>query len=402
MYDSDILLYFYSSKGNLKRSKLQNIPINIKEYLLNRYIDSESILETLFRIKNNIEIRPVCKACGKPVKFRGKSNRQYDIYCSNECKYSIYRTNEYKKTCFKKYGVDSTSKLIEVKNKQKETFFKKYGCENYLLSDDFKLKSKITCKEKYNVEFTSQIPDRIKTLKNTINNRSIDKKQEINNKIKKSKLKNNTISSQPTIIKNNLQKYGIKYTFQREDVKEKIKETNLQKYGVDHYSKTNESKQHMSIIVSSKEFQEKRNNTLKQNNTWKSSKDEKYIFNELIKIFVNVKQQYSSDVYPFNCDFYIPTLNLYIEYNGSDLHNFKPFTNSEKDKIELNNLIKKSNELKEKNNNKKTRYDNRIYTWTDLDVRKRNIAKENNINWIEFWNLNEFNNWISQYKNKEE
>ena len=28
-------------------------------------------------------------------------------------------------------------------------------------------------------------------------------------------------------------------------------------------------------------------------------------------------------------------------------------------------------------------YDNSIYTWTDLDVRKREVATNNNLNWIE-------------------
>ena len=194
-----------------------------------------------------------------------------------------------------------------------------------------------------------------------------------------------------------IQKYGVENQFQRKEIKEKIKEQNIKKYGVDHYSKTNESKQHMSLIASSKDFQEKRNNTLLKNNTWRSSKDEQYIYNELIKYFNDIKQQYSSDVYPFASDFYISSLNLYIEYQGSDLHGFHPFTNSEKDKIELEKLKQKSEIIKQKTGKNKSRYDNRIYTWTDLDVRKRKIAKENNLNFIEFWNLNEFNNWLEKY-----
>ena len=37
-----------------------------------------------------------------------------------------------------------------------------------------------------------------------------------------------------------------------------------------------------------------------------------------------------------------------------------------------------------------------IYVWTDLDVRKRNIAKENNLNYIEFWNIEELKNWLNK------
>ena len=39
-----------------------------------------------------------------------------------------------------------------------------------------------------------------------------------------------------------------------------------------------------------------------------------------------------------------------------------------------------------------------IYVWTDLDVRKRNIAKQNNLNFIEFWNLTDVNKFIQQIK----
>jgi hypothetical protein len=37
--------------------------------LENRFDDSESIRETIFRIKEKIEKRPTCPVCGNPVKF---------------------------------------------------------------------------------------------------------------------------------------------------------------------------------------------------------------------------------------------------------------------------------------------------------------------------------------------
>ena len=43
-------------------------------------------------------------------------------------------------------------------------------------------------------------------------------------------------------------------------------------------------------------------------------------------------------------------------------------------------------------------YINAIEVFTKLDVKKRNWAKENNLNWIEFFNLNQFIEWIKQYK----
>lgn len=44
-------------------------------------------------------------------------------------------------------------------------------------------------------------------------------------------------------------------------------------------------------------------------------------------------------------------------------------------------------------------YNNAITTWTIRDVNKRNIAKNNNLNWIEFWNIDELKKWIINYDN---
>ena len=174
MCDNDILLYFYSNNGILKRTKLKDIPKEVEEYLMNRFDYVESIEEALFRIKYNIEIRPICKSCGGIVKFRGKKNRKYDVYCCKECKYGESRYNEYKKTCINKYGYEHASKSSKVKEKVKETCKSKYGTEYYLSSDDCKEKTKNTCINKYNVEYTSQIPERILKLKNTLNHRTKD------------------------------------------------------------------------------------------------------------------------------------------------------------------------------------------------------------------------------------
>ena len=66
----------------------------------------------------------------------------------------------------------------------------------------------------------------------------------------------------------------------------------------------------------------------------------------------------------------------------------------------MNLLKEKSQIIKNKTGKNKTRYDNRIFTWSVLDVKKRNIAKNNNLNFIEFWNISEFNDWINNYKYK--
>ena len=58
-------------------------------------------------------------------------------------------------------------------------------------------------------------------------------------------------------------------------------------------------------------------------------------------------------------------------------------------------LITMDNDLVKIWKSKNTKYyDNAIQCWTIRDVNKRNIAKKNNLNYIEFWNLNELKTWI--------
>ena len=53
--------------------------------------------------------------------------------------------------------------------------------------------------------------------------------------------------------------------------------------------------------------------------------------------------------------------------------------------------------LSQDNNNL---YHSKIKTWTIYDVQKRNIAKQNNINYIEFYNIEECKSWINNYETK--
>ena len=66
--------------------------------------------------------------------------------------------------------------------------------------------------------------------------------------------------------------------------------------------------------------------------------------------------------------------------------------------MEDTHLMKNNQEDIDKLNlwkSKNTKYYNvAIKVWTDLDVRKRTIAKNNNLNYKEFWNLNEAKQFI--------
>lgn len=187
-----------------------------------------------------------------------------------------------------------------------------------------------------------------------------------------------------------LNKFGCENPFQNQEIKNKIKRTNLQKYGVENPAQSNIVKQKLSIKLSSDEVNDKKRKTYKLNNSYNKSKDEDKCYNILRNKYSDIKRQYKSDLYPFACDFYIPSIDTYIEYNGSHYHQYHPFDATNKNDIkQLNKLIQLANNSRQHLKGKKSQYDMIIYTWTDLDVRKRKIAKENNLNYIEIWGIKE-------------
>lgn len=408
--DQEILSYFLKSNGHVNVQRLTNISEEYKEYLDNRYTDSQSLRETIKRIQYNIEVRPVCVICGKPVKFlNGKKNQLFnktcckehanmldgitvkkvlkDIYSDVNKKQEI--NNKIRATCLLKYGDEHYSNRI----KARETCLQRYGVTSPLKSEIFKQKSKEICLQKYGVEYTGQIPEKIeKTHKACLEKYGVDsvfkvqkfRNQSLDTCIKKYASNEDDINSIVNIGQ-------LKY------VKDKIKNTCLEKYGVENPMQTQYYKNLISSILSSNEIQEKIYNTKLKNHSFNISYQEDVCFDLLKEKYSDCIRQYKSELYPFNCDFYIPSLDLYIEYNGSHYHHYHPFDiNDDNDINELNRLKEKAENSNAHKNGKNSQYDNIIYTWTILDLKKRNIAQQNNLNYIEFWNINEVKEWINK------
>lgn len=216
-----------------------------------------------------------------------------------------------------------------------------------------------------------------------------------------------------------LKKYGVENCFQSQEKIEKIKLTLIKNYGVDNPSKSNEIKRkkentclkHFGVTNASysKPFKsiwkdknkvlkikEKEYETKRKNNTFKKSKQEDQVYQLLLNKFNQVKRQYSSEKYPFACDFYIPELDLYIEYQGTWTHGKEPYDRTNKEHI---NIIKIWKNKAKENNFKQIRknyYLNAIQVWTKIDPLKRQTAKENDLNWIEFFNMDQFMEWYNQ------
>lgn len=353
----------------------------------------------------------ICKRCGK--KYLTDNSRNH--FCSERCKKQEIRKclicgKEYwsikvstsrtcskecmkelkKQTTFKNYGVENPSQSKEVLEKKKKTSLEKYGTEYPQQSNLIKEKTAQTCLERYGYKSSMQCKDiKVKAeqtnlerygYKVSTQNKDIRNKAKITNLKRYGKEEIFGGDFLKDLKKATIIKYGVEYNSQRDDVKKKARETNLKKYGRVNGNGFG------SNNINIEEIQKKIIETKRKNNTFHTSSVEDKAKEKLLEICgEDLECQYKSDLYPYLCDFYIKSLDLYIELNYHWSHGFKPFDSNDKNDLALI----------EKWKSKNTKYYNEaIKTWTVRDVEKLKTFKKNNLNYKIFYNEKEFNDYI--------
>ena len=362
--DEYILNLFFVGKNKIfTRTPEKKLTNDVKQYLDHRFKDkSNSYKEIIFRIKYNIENLPICPTCGKQIHL--DRHNHYRDHCSQYCSY--HDTNvkhKIEQTNILNHG---TSHYVN-KEKRFKTNLEKYGYMYPPCADNVKQKTYITKLNKYGDGYYNNQQKSEETCLKKYGVKTPLNLQEIHYKAKQT----------------NLIKYGVEKPLQYIEFKEKFKNTCLQHYGVDHHMKNKEikSKFDWDKIIT------KMNISKHKNNSFHISKKEQLSYDILKEKYPDIITQYKSDLYPYYCDFYIPSLDLYIECNYHWTHGWHPYNeNNNEDKLILEKWKSKNTKF----------YNNAIITWTIRDVNKRNIAKENNLNYIEFWNINELKTYLDK------
>lgn len=400
MIDDEYILNFVTVNDRIMKSKLSTLPDDneIITYLKNRYKDSFSLEESLYRIINKIENKGICPYCGGPIKFisfkYGFSKTCNSAECnkkfkSNNTSFKNYDTQlKVQRTIKEKYGVNNPYQIENIQKKAKE------NAHSYVANK----KRADTCIKKYGFDNPSKSKKIQEKISYALTNRSDDERLNTYNKHVNTCIKRFGVSWYSKLPEH---REKMSYIISSDECISKRRTTSFEKYN--DYTYNNQKKRQTTIqdiINENKNFYNevtnKRNESLRKNNSFNKSKDEDIIYSLLLERYTDVIRQYRSDKYPFNCDFYIPSLDTYIEYQGSQYHNGHPFDKTNIDDINKLNILKeKANKSERHKLGKKSQYDNIIYVWTDLDVRKRSIAFENKLKWFEFFSINKFKEWFN-------
>lgn len=92
----------------------------------------------------------------------------------------------------------------------------------------------------------------------------------------------------------------------------------------------------------------------------------------------DVVRQYSSYWYPFACDFYIRSRDLYLELNAWWMHGGRWFVDDDECRAVLD-------EWRDRSRAGIPRYDDAVRTWTVRDVDKRATARDAGLNYVVLW-----------------
>lgn len=171
------------------------------------------------------------------------------------------------------------------------------------------------------------------------------------------------------------------------DIHKKAEQTFLQCYGVSNPMNDPKIREKHRQIVRSKEVNNKRCQTKRENQSFNTSLSEYRLGILLKSVFgeQDVFDNYVSDVYPFRCDYYIKSRDLYIELNAHWSHGGHWYSEFDSDIVE--SWYSKSKF-----------YQNAAETFSVRDVEKRHIACKNCLNYVVFWksDLSDAHRWIEQ------
>lgn len=307
----------------------------------------------------------------------------------------------------KRMGDNNPMRQESTKQKVRETCIEKYGTKTYaesdegrkklhdiITSDDVQQRTIQTCMDRYGTKTWTQSDEGRERL------HEIMSSEETQSKVRQGYLdaygvehymktgmgrararecinsRERRLAIQAAFVK----KYGTTNALSVPSIRAKICETNLLRYGVPHVGSCK--------FIHAKSWQTKR-----RNGTFSTSRPEDTLYGLLCDKFgrENVVRQYMDDRYPFHCDFYISTLDLFIELNANWTHGGHWFDSN--NPLDLEKLACWQDRVLHQGSQF---YKSAIHVWTVTDIKKRETAMVSNLNYLVFWdnNLTDAKAWL--------
>ena len=362
-------------KNIINLSSLQCINFKHNKDLLDSFIkDNNNFIKPeliyLLRNKNNLENLHIFCQCGNKNIFKNK-NIGYTKFCSRKC--SANNDNVKTKRNYTLSNKIDENGLNGFQQQQKKARFKKllkYNNPNYNNSSKM-VKTKRSNIDENGLDSFKRAAIKMASTRKIVDKDGLDSFHKAGLKGKNTRL-------------NDIDCFG-QNSYDRQVLK--TKETSNIKYGVDNYSKT----LYVDKIV------KKRYNTMKKNKSFnRRSKSEIRCFELLKTKFPDVEHSYyDKERYPFNCDMYVPSQDLFIECHFGFAHGGEPFdSNDIKHLKEIEKCKIKQKEFRF-DGKKKDGYAEKIKVWTESDPKKLKTFINNKLNYKIFYKESEFLNWFN-------
>lgn len=383
----------------IKQLKLNTeVPSNLKinkpilKQILNKYNWLQNANELIYLLlhKNELEkLHIFCPICGNKNKFICKTIG-YLQHCSTRCStLDPYVQKKSSYSSMKNWGYKHPSQSPIVKKKHEDTNLERRGVKSPLQIKEIHDKG---IKAAATPEVRQLVRKRKEEKYNDPNYHNFEQAQETYYK----KTGYKTTFYNPEVREKSRQKFQEKYNknsyVETHEFQEKSSKTIQQKFNVSNYTKSQDYKNKKSIIVKKGFETRKKNGTLGSNR----SKAEIRCYEKAKLKFPDIRNSYFEDSrYPFNCDMYIPSQDLFIECHFSQYHHYHPFDkNCIGDLVELSKLnhIIRSPYLM---NDYKEEYIKIKNTWTISDPLKLKTFIDNRLNYKIFYTEKEFIEWFN-------
>ena len=378
--NKDLIIKIAKSKISIKAKLLKLNELNLLD-VLNSYNSEQniSLQEKMFCFI--YDIQPLKCACGNTLKFSIFS-RGYHKFCSKTC---LDKNNTFSLNYFKKEGLNNPSQNMLVKQKIKETKKVRYNNANY--------NNPVKIKETKRIRYNNENYNNVTKIKYSLKNKS-----DIQWKLSNLKRQHTCLIKYGSINYRNIDKKKqtklLKYGCCEFNNRIKASETCESLYNVNHYWKTFDYKnRYINDPYKLLKWKQKKHETMKNNGTYsKKSKPEFRCFNILKSKFPDaIDDRKPDERYPWKVDMYVPSLDLFIEYQGHWTHGDPQYYCNEAYDSENSKHVSLVEKWKLKNT---LYYQNAIKTWTIWDPRKREHVLNNSLFWLEFFTEIEFNTWI--------